>query len=66
MKFKKSIKLLFFILTLFYFNNIFAKINNNIVVKVGTEIITSLDVENEIKTQIFDRGTGAVVGLVGP
>jgi len=53
MKFKKSIKLLFFILTLFYFNNIFAKINNNIVVKVGTEIITSLDVENEIKTQIL-------------
>ena len=29
---------------------LFAKINNSIIVKVGNEIITALDVENEIKT----------------
>ena len=31
-------------------DHLFAKINNSIIVKVGNEIVTALDVENEIKT----------------
>ena len=42
----------------FYFNNFLfldlkSQINNYIVVKVGNEIITSSDVQNEIRTNII-------------
>jgi len=38
------------IFLVFLFNNSFAAINNSIVAKIGDKIITSLDIENEIKT----------------
>ena len=46
-KIKQIFIVIFFTLQSDY---LFAKINNSIVVKVGNEIITALDVENEIKT----------------
>ena len=47
LKIKQIFIVIFLILQSDY---LFAKINNSIVVKVGNEIITALDVENEIKT----------------
>jgi len=43
---------IFFLYVCFSFNSA-AKINNSIIVKVGNEIITSSDLENEIKTILF-------------
>ena len=42
------IKIIFFSLILY--SNLFAEIKNSIVAKIGNEIITSIDIENEIKT----------------
>ena len=49
MKNKNFINYLIFFFLIFSTNNLLAKINNTIVAKVGSEIITILDVENEIK-----------------
>ena len=48
-------KFLIILLLIFQHSYLFGKINNSIVVKVGNEIITSLDVENEIKTLLVLR-----------
>ena len=42
------IKIIFVSLILYW--NLFAEIKNSIVAKIGNEIITSIDIENEIKT----------------
>ena len=50
MKFK-LLKILLLLIFLVFFQNIsFAALKNSIVAKVGNEIITSLDIQNEIKT----------------
>ena len=51
MKKKYLIKILiFFTLYVSYYSNVFGKINASIIVKVGNEIVTNSDLENEIKT----------------
>jgi len=42
------IKIIF--VSLILYSNLFAEIKNSIVAKIGNEIITSIDIENEIKT----------------
>lgn len=46
-------QILIILLLIFQNSYLFGKINNSIIVKVGNEIITSIDVENEIKTLLF-------------
>ena len=46
-------QILIILLLIFQNSYLFSKINNSIIVKVGNEIITSIDVENEIKTLLF-------------
>ena len=55
MKFLNSNKfLLILIISIsFIFNYAFSSINNKIIVKVGNEIITSYELENEIRTILF-------------
>ena len=48
-------QILIILLLIFQNSYLFGKINNSIIVKVGNEIITSIDVENEIKTLLFLR-----------
>ena len=51
MKTKYLIKILiFFTLYVSFYSNVFGKINASIIVKVGNEIVTNSDLENEIKT----------------
>ena len=51
MKTKYLIKILiFFTFYVTIYSNVFGKINVSIVVKVGNEIVTNSDLENEIKT----------------
>ncbi len=46
--------LLVLIISIFFtFNYVYSSINNKIIVKVGNEIITSYELENEIKTILF-------------
>jgi len=44
---------LFLFFYICFFSNVVGKINNSIVVKVGNEIITNSDLENEIKTMLI-------------
>ena len=55
MKYFNSEKfLLTLIISIFFiFNYAYSSINNKIVIKVGNEIITSYELENEIKTILF-------------
>jgi hypothetical protein len=52
---KINLKYIFFFLFFcnFFFLNLQSKINNNIVVKVGELLITSLDIQNEIITNLM-------------
>ena len=52
---KINLKYIFFFLIFcnFFFLNLQSKINNNIVVKVGELLITSLDIQNEIITNLM-------------
>ena len=51
------IKITIFILSLIFFNNnIYAENKTKIIAKIGDEIITSFDVENKIKTNLFLSG----------
>ena len=43
----------FLIIFLLNFETAIAKINNKIVANVGNQIITDLDIENEIKTMLI-------------
>ena len=52
MKINFLIKIIFCFI-LFFHNYLGAKVNNKIVVKVGSNIITSYDLENEIRTMLF-------------
>jgi len=48
----------FFILTSsFIFSNLESKINNTIVVKVGSSLITTVDIQNQIMTNLIINGT---------
>ncbi len=52
-----QIKIVFlFILFLMSENDAFAEIKNNIIAKIGNEIITNFDVENKIKTNLYLSG----------
>ena len=54
MKIKYLTKILIFIcFYLCIFSNVFGKINSSIIVKVGNEIITNSDLENEVQTILF-------------
>lgn len=53
--FKKFIKIIFFF-TFIFSSNLIANIDNRIIAKIGDEIITSFDVENKIKTNLYLSG----------
>ena len=52
--FKITIKIFFIILILN--NNLIAQNNTKIIAKVGSEIVTSFELENKIKTTLFLAG----------
>ena len=43
---------IFFLINFFNFSILESQINNNIVVKVGSKLVTSIDVQNEILTNL--------------
>jgi len=53
MKIRNYIKIICVTLFIFYINNLNAEIENKIIAKVGREVISSIDLENKIKTLLF-------------
>ena len=50
---KNKLIIFFLIFNFFSFSSLRAQISNEIIVKVGSEIITSLDVQNNIVTNLI-------------
>ncbi|MDC1096495.1 peptidylprolyl isomerase [Pelagibacteraceae bacterium] len=53
---KNSIKIILIVIFLNISNNLYSEIKSSIIAEIGSKIITSTDLENEIKTLIFLSG----------